>query len=104
MKKYDVIVVGGGTAGALAAIAAARQGVKTLVVERFGHLGGTAVYGIPFLGLLSGNGEKVYGHLVAELLERLQSEGFAFGIASGTHWNTPNSPNSYGFNLFPFDP
>ena len=103
MKKYDVIVVGGGTAGALAAIAAARQGVKTLVVERFGHLGGTAVYGIPFLGLLSGNGKKVYGRLVAELLERLQSEGFAFGIANGAHWNTPDSPNSYGFNLFPFD-
>ena len=50
MKHYDVIVAGGGTAGALAAIAAARQGAKTLVVERFGHLGGTAVYGIPFLG------------------------------------------------------
>ena len=104
MQKYDVIVVGGGTAGALAAIAAARQGVKTLVVERFGHLGGTAVYGIPFLGLLSGGGEKVYGGLVTELLDRLQSEGFAFGIARGAHWNTPENPNSYGFNLFPFDP
>ena len=104
MKQYDVIVVGGGTAGALAAIAAARQGAKTLVVERFGHLGGTAVYGIPFLGLQSGNGKKVYGRLVAELLERLQSEGFAFGIADGAHWNTPEKPNSYGFNLFPFDP
>ncbi len=103
MKKYDVIVVGGGTAGALAAIAAARQGAKTLVVERFGHLGGTAVYGIPFLGLMSGSGEKVYGRLVAELLERLQAEGFAFGIATGAHWNTPEKPNSYSFNLFPFD-
>ena len=69
MKQYDVIVVGGGTAGALAAIAAARQGVKTLVAERFGHLGGTAVYGIPFLGLLSGSGEKVYSGLVTELLD-----------------------------------
>ena len=104
MREYDVIVVGGGTAGALAAIAAARQGVKTLVVERFGHLGGTAVYGIPFLGLLSGSGEKVYGGLVAELLDRLQAEDFAFGIASGAYWNTPDKPNSYGFNLFPFDP
>ena len=56
MQHYDVIVAGGGTAGALAAIAAARQGAKTLVVERFGHLGGTAVYGIPFLGLRSGSG------------------------------------------------
>jgi len=104
MKKYDVIIVGGGTAGAMAAIAAARQGVKTLVIDRFGHLGGTAVYGIPFLGLLSGSGSPVFGGLVTELLERLQKEGFAFGIADGAYWNTPEHPNSYGFNLYPFDP
>jgi len=103
MKHYDVIVVGGGTAGALAGIAAARNGAKTLVVERFGHLGGTAVYGIPFLGLLSGSGEPVYSGLVTELLDRLQTEGFAFGIAKGAHWNTPEKPDSFGFNLFPFD-
>ena len=104
MKHYDVIVVGGGTAGALAAIAAARQGAKTLVVERFGHLGGTAVYGIPFLGLLSGSGEPVYSGLVTELLDRMESAGFAFGIADGAHWRTPEKPDSYGFNLYPFDP
>ena len=104
MKHYDVVVVGGGTAGALAAIAAARQGAKTLVIERFGHLGGTAVYGIPFLGLLSGSGQPVYGSLVTELLERLQQQGFAYGIADGAHWRTPEKPDSYGFNLFPFDP
>lgn len=104
MEKYDVIVVGGGTAGALAAISAARQGVKTLVVERFGHLGGTATYGIPFLGLLSGSGMPVFGGLVQELLDRLKAEGFAFGIADGAYWNTAERPNSYGFNLFPFDP
>lgn len=50
MKEYDVIVLGGGTAGAMAAIAAARGGARTLVVEQYGHLGGTAVYGIPFWG------------------------------------------------------
>ncbi len=38
---WDVIVCGGGTAGAAAAISAARQGAKTLVVEQFGSLGGT---------------------------------------------------------------
>ena len=40
-EAWDVIVCGGGTAGAAAAISAARQGAKTLVVEQFGSLGGT---------------------------------------------------------------
>ncbi|MFY9234503.1 MAG: FAD-dependent oxidoreductase [Fimbriimonadaceae bacterium] len=42
---YDVIVCGGGTAGAAAAISAGRQGAKTLVVEQLGALGGTQTQG-----------------------------------------------------------
>jgi len=40
--EYEVIVVGGGCAGLCAAIASARAGAKTLLIERFGFLGGTA--------------------------------------------------------------
>ena len=40
MKKYDVIVVGGGYAGVGAAIASAREGMKTLLIEKSGALGG----------------------------------------------------------------
>lgn len=40
MKKYDLVVVGGGLSGVAAAVAAARQGVSVLLVERNGSLGG----------------------------------------------------------------
>ena len=38
--SYDVIVCGGGTSGVPAAIAAARTGAKTILIERVGALGG----------------------------------------------------------------
>lgn len=40
-REVDVLIVGGGTAGAVAGIAAAREGMKTLIVEQLGFLGGT---------------------------------------------------------------
>ena len=45
MEHYDVIVVGFGTAGAVAAIASARQGAKVLVLERSTYPGGTMTGG-----------------------------------------------------------
>lgn len=45
LGRYDVVVVGGGTSGAPAAIASARQGAKTLVVEQFHGLGGLGTLG-----------------------------------------------------------
>ena len=40
MKKYDLIVVGGGIAGVSAAVSAAREGMTVLLLEKFGSLGG----------------------------------------------------------------
>ncbi|OHB64905.1 MAG: hypothetical protein A2Y76_12805 [Planctomycetes bacterium RBG_13_60_9] len=54
LGQYDVVVVGGGTGGAPAGIAAARQGAKTLVVEYLHGLGG-----IGTMGLI---GKYYYGH------------------------------------------
>ncbi len=44
-RSYDVVVVGGGTAGVVAALAAARQGAKTVLIESKGYTGGTVVEG-----------------------------------------------------------
>ncbi len=44
--EADVVVVGGGPAGVTAAIASAREGADTLLVERYGHLGGMATGGL----------------------------------------------------------
>lgn len=44
--SFDVMVIGGGISGALAAAAAGREGAKTLLVERTGALGGMATSGL----------------------------------------------------------
>ena len=46
LGEYDVVVVGGGTCGAPAGIAAARQGAKTLVIEQLHGMGGVATLGM----------------------------------------------------------
>ncbi len=45
IRKFDVVVIGAGTGGVIAALAAARQGAKTMLVERKGYTGGTATEG-----------------------------------------------------------
>src|SRR3954454_17845665 len=44
--RYDVVVAGGGTAGIAAAVAASRAGARTLLIERYGFLGGMATAGM----------------------------------------------------------
>ncbi len=49
--EYDVVVVGGGLSGVMAAIAAAREGKNTVLIEKYGFLGGMATAGLisPFM-------------------------------------------------------
>ena len=51
MKRYQLVVVGGGFAGAAAAISAGRAGVSTLLIERGNCLGGAAAHALvnPFM-------------------------------------------------------
>ena len=45
-READVVVVGGGPGGVASAISAARNGAKTVLIERYGHLGGMATGGL----------------------------------------------------------
>jgi hypothetical protein len=77
---YDVIIIGGGPAGALAAIAASRNGAKTLLVEQFGYLGGMLTAGGtgPQMSYHAGNVQVVDG-IPGELIRRMEKEGFSPG-------------------------
>lgn len=61
MKRYDVAVCGGGIAGIAAALASARQGRKTCLLEKEYALGGLATLGliVIYLPLCDGAGVKM---------------------------------------------
>jgi hypothetical protein len=79
--EYGVVVVGGGISGCAAAIASARAGAKTILIERFGVLGGMMnVSGPPgwaFSHLWNDRGEQIIGGIVEETHHRLEKEGHA---------------------------
>lgn len=68
--EYDVAVVGGGVAGIAAALAAARNGASTCLIERSTCLGGLATLGliVDYLPLCDGEGHQVVGGIGEELL------------------------------------
>ena len=77
--KYDVAVCGGGPAGMIAAIAAARSGAKVALVERYAFLGGMATMGyVAPISEFAFNGERVIGGIPWEFVQRLEAMGGAF--------------------------
>ena len=71
--RYDVVVIGGGISGTMAAIAAARAGVSVLLTEQYGFLGGTltACGTGPMMTFHAGKIQAVRG-LTDELIQRLR--------------------------------
>jgi hypothetical protein len=84
---YDVVVAGGGMAGIAAAIAAARSGAKTLLVEKAGWLGGMGITGATGLhsffnifGQFPGSERmRVVAGFAQELVDRVQGMGGGIG-------------------------
>lgn len=96
MKNYDVIIVGGGISGTMAAVGAARSGVKTLILEQNGFLGGmlTSAGVGPMMTFHAGEKQIVWG-ITGELINRLQVKGKSPGHIFDT--------TGYTYTVTPFD-
>ena len=95
--SYDVVVCGGGTSGVAAALAAARDGAKTLLIARVGQLGGQMCFsgppGFSYAWLYNARGERIVGGIVWETYQKLLAEGHALP-SHHQKWR-----GSYQFNL-----
>lgn len=93
---YDLVVVGGGIAGSMAAVAAGREGLSVLLIEEEGYLGGslTACGTGPMMTFHAGLTQVVRG-LTDEMIQRLVHKGLSVGhIADST---------GYTYSVTPFD-
>lgn len=77
--KYDVVVIGAGPGGLPAAIAAARQGVKVLMVDRNGYVGGNVALGLPLLAFLDKKGRQVTAGIAQEFVDKLIAREACYG-------------------------
>ncbi len=76
-RRHEVVVAGGGPAGIGAALAAARTGARTLLVEEGGYLGGNLTIGLPMWGTHNDRWEQILWGIPWELTTRLMALGAA---------------------------
>lgn len=75
IKSYDVVVIGGGSAGFAAAIAAARNGARTALVEAGPALGGELLTGMTIDGAINARGEWIVGGVLNDVLDACRKLG-----------------------------
>jgi len=80
---YDVVVIGGGTAGCAAAYMAGKLGLKTLLIEKKIHLGGTITSALVVPAMTAGN-NQINTEFYSDLIDELQSLG-----GQATYYNNP---------------
>jgi hypothetical protein len=103
-EEVDVLVVGGGTAGTIAAIQAGRAGASVLLIERNSQLGGTMTTGgVAFPGLFDAWGKQVIAgigwELVKECVELDQGPLPNFAKVPQRHWENQVYINQFLYAL-----
>ncbi|MEQ9071709.1 MAG: FAD-dependent oxidoreductase, partial [Gimesia chilikensis] len=79
-ETVDVAVIGGGSAGVAAATAAARNGASTVLIERYGFLGGTSTAGMvgPFMTSYTPDGKRqLVAGIFQEVIDKMVQMGGA---------------------------
>ena len=103
--EYDVVVVGGGTAGAFAAISAAQTGAKTLIIEKNSMLGGTmTVCDVNFPGLFFAWGKQIIDGPCWDVIKQTAEHGGAkipeISFKPKNHWDEQIFFNKFIFLNF----
>ncbi|OGP54227.1 MAG: hypothetical protein A2162_08765, partial [Deltaproteobacteria bacterium RBG_13_52_11b] len=106
--EYDVVVVGGGTSGVAAGIASARAGANTILIERFGALGGqmniAGPPGFAYAHLWNNHGEQCLAGIIEETHHRLEKEGHALPYPKPEERNVQSfafiDPDWWGLLIF----
>lgn len=103
-KEFDVVVLGAGPGGLAAALQAARNGVKVLLVDKNGYLGGNMTMGLPLLGYLDKDGRTVIRGIAQEFIDDLRAYETPYGRAASDHLPCPmhNSVTLYDHEIFKF--
>ena len=88
MAKYDLIVVGGGTAGCAAAYTAGKLGLKTLIIEKNIHLGGTITSGLVVPAMKSSK-NQINTDFYNDLINELRAIGGQVTYQNNPGWFNP---------------
>lgn len=98
IAQPDVCIIGSGPAGIGAAIAASRLGAKTLLVERYGFVGGNLTMAMvnPMFTFHDKNGKQVIRGIAGEFVKRLVTVGASLGHLTDLTFDNAS--------MTPFDP